>query len=114
MKTFIQKPGGFWWTQSVNSTLYAIREFSGALIFVWAFYYLLFLIFPTFFKPSVKEIVHLTGLAGACVHTLTWLLVMPKLLPFRLSKTAHILIFILLSFFWIGLSATLFYLLTTI
>ncbi len=107
MKTFEQKPGKYWWTQSPNSMVYAMREFSGVLIAIWAIYTLLFFAFPEFFKPTIKIFIEALGLAGAIIHTLTWLWAMPKLLPQKLSDSIHSLLFVLLIVVWLGLSSLL-------
>lgn len=107
MKTFEQKPGKFWWTQSPNYILYALREFSGVLIAIWAIYTTLVLIFPGFFAPTVITLITIIGLTGAIIHSLTWLWVMPKLLPQKLSGAVHLLIYFTLIIAWISLSALL-------
>lgn len=105
MKKHIQKFEKRWWMQSSNSIIYAIREYSSVLIMIWA-------IFTTFFfiiepKPLAKDIINTIGLTGAIIHTLTWLYVMPKLLPQKLSKNIHLFLYIILIIFFIGLSILL-------
>ncbi len=95
MKTFGQKPEKFWWTQSPNSMLYALREFSAVLITIWAVYTVALLVFPEFFKPAVKIIIETLGFTGAIIHSLTWFTVMPKLLPAQLSHVANVIIYLL-------------------
>lgn len=107
MKTFEQKPEKYWWTQSPNYTLYALREFSGILIAIWAIYTVLFFVFPEFFKPTATSIIHTLGLTGAIIHTLTWLWTMPKLLPQKISGAVNSLIYATLIMIWLGLSSLL-------
>jgi len=104
MEPFVQKPEKYWWNQSFNSRLYCIREYSSLLIATWAIYQLLTLLFHYDFLLKSNPIFTAIGLLGAIIHSITWLVVMPKLVPFKLTLTLHIILFIVLISIWVGFS----------
>lgn len=108
MKYYAQKPEKMWWTHSSNSVLYAVREYSAIPIATWALFTILFYLFPQSFSSLTKTIINVTGLIGALAHTITWLQVMPKLLPFTITKTVSRIIFGILIVIWLFLSDLIF------
>ncbi len=108
MKYFAQKPEKLWWTKSSNSILYAIREYSAVPIATWAIFTLLFYLFPENFNSFTRTLINSIGLIGALAHTISWLQVMPKLLPFKLTKFISTIIFGVLIIICIILSDLIF------
>lgn len=87
MKYLEQKPGHLWWTNNPRTVIYFIREFSAILILIWILGMLaLVFLFP---KNAGGIALFLTyvGLAGAVIHSVTWLAAMPQILPFKLDKS---------------------------
>ncbi len=108
MKYHTQKTEKLWWTKNSNTILYAVREYSALPIATWAIFTILFYIFPENFNSSTKTLINTIGLIGALAHTITWLQVMPKLLPFPITKTILKIIFGLLIIIWLILSDLIF------
>lgn len=122
MKYLHQQPGHFWWTRNPRYIIYFLREFSGVLIAIYILT-LLTLYAILFYKSTfigmtnhplygVAQSLHAAlngwigyvGLAGALIHTLTWLYVMPQLLPIKLSALQQKTAYILLIAAWLSLS----------
>lgn len=99
MKYLQQKPNHLWWTKNPRYFIYFLREFSGVLI---AFYILGILYF------GQSSWLTWIGLTGAIIHTLTWLYVMPRLLPFKLSKMQQKVAYVLFLGIWLAVSYGIF------
>ncbi|MBU0667878.1 hypothetical protein KJ951_02100 [Patescibacteria group bacterium] len=131
MKKLANTPAPDWWKEKPAYKIYYFREYSGILIAIWGLYWLWFIgaiifsrIILAYFPdidPVFKYILFIPlkyyflfnciGFIGAIIHTITWLGVMPEILPFNLSKKQRHLIFSLLILVWLGLSTLLFILL---
>lgn len=96
-----------WWRATDGYKTYHLREFSGILIAVWCLYYLNI---PTWFgltitNPWYGYMMNTLGLAGAVIHSSTWLSIMPKLTPFNLNAKQQQILFGILILVWLGVSA---------
>ena len=90
--------------------LYFLRELTGVFIAGWAIYFLTSAIFDptlTFLTTKIFRIVSFVGLAAAVFHTITWLWVTVQLAPVPLKKSTQILLFIILTHVWLGISYVL-------
>jgi fumarate reductase subunit C len=94
MKYLEQKPGHLWWADNRHAFLYFVREMSAVLILVWLLGTIILLLsFPA--SPPMNAALALTyvGFVGAIIHSVTWLAVLPKLLPFRLNEAQQAAVF---------------------
>ncbi len=128
MKKIQNKPGEKWWNEKPSYRLYYIREYSGILIALWALYWIGFSIAILIARILIEYLPETNtafghilflplkyyflftaiGLAGAVIHTITWLQSMPNIFPFRLSKFQKGVAFGVLILVWIGLSAVIY------
>jgi|WetSurMetagenome_2_1015567.scaffolds.fasta_scaffold913590_2 hypothetical protein len=96
MKYLQQKPGHFWWTRNPRTIAYFAREFSSFLILIWI---MGITIFPLVFGNMPKNLtIALTyaGLAGAILHSITWLRAIPTILPVKLSYRGQKIAFVVM------------------
>jgi fumarate reductase subunit C len=102
-----------WWTKKPAYIAFFVREISGLLIAIYILYLFIVSAYPSYLQTpeilkNIATPIQIIGLIGALIHTLTWLGVMPKILPLTLTekqeKTATILIFA----FWLIFSFFLF------
>lgn len=131
MKKLANTPTPGWWKEKPAYEIYYFREYSGILIAIWGLYWIWFIcailfsrIILTYF-PGIDTVFkyilfiplkyyslfNFIGFAGAIIHTITWLGVMPEILPFNLSGKQRHIAFAMLIIIWLGLSALLFILL---
>lgn len=113
MKTYTQKPESKWWRTNANYQLYALRESSAVFIALWAIFMVLRVTVQIPYIQTVLEKYDsaflLCGLFGALVHTITWLALIPKLLPLENKKILYNPFFIILLIIWISLSLLIIY-----
>jgi fumarate reductase subunit C len=118
MKYLEQKLSRTWWTKNIRYFLYFIREFSGVLIALFTISFIAIvsidqigtkfnlqnLQISGFLKSIPFQIIEYLGLAGAVIHTLTWLSVMPKISPIKLPETQQKIAYLALIAVWLGIS----------
>ncbi|HLG26076.1 MAG TPA: hypothetical protein VI588_04840 [Candidatus Gracilibacteria bacterium] len=63
-----------------------------------------------FFK--IGPAADILGIAGAVIHSVTWLIVMPKILPLKLTKKGETITFIVLIVMACGINTLLYTLIT--
>jgi len=121
LKYLEQKPGASWWTKNPRTTLYMIRELScvpiafatltlATVVILPVLAYSIFNSPPllnaanNFTQSDIFKVIMIIGLVGAVVHTLTWLSVMPQILPVKLPKPAQYIAYLIFLGIWLGLS----------
>ena len=107
MKYLEQKPGHFWWTRNPRTVLYLIRELSAVLILIWI---IGLIILTTFFHQNadlpktIALLLTYAGLAGAIIHSVTWLAAMPQILPLKLNKSQQKIAYAFLLILFIAIT----------
>lgn len=107
MKFQEQKLGHFWWKQNARYTVYIVRELSGVMIAIFiigAFIHSFVNMFGWIQTSVIPLWLSSIGMAGALIHTVTWLYVMPQLLPFKLTPFQQKIVYIIFLGIWLGLS----------
>lgn len=107
MKFQEQKLGHFWWKQNLRYTIYIVRELSGVMIaiFIFGMFIHSFLNSLGWIASSEAPFWLATiGMTGALIHTITWLYVMPQLLPFKLTPVQQKIVYVFLLGIWLALS----------
>jgi fumarate reductase subunit C len=108
MKYLEQKPGHFWWTRNARTMIYFIREFSAILILAsiigaTSIMFGLIKLTPEQYGNILLPLLYI-GLAGALIHSVTWLAAMPKILPFKLNKFQQKIAYIIFLAILIGIT----------
>ncbi len=124
MRQHDNKQEPLWWTKNITYVTYMVREGSSLLIGVYALFSILYiLLFYTPLETLAKwahpafdplyKVIAMIGLAGAIIHSITWLAVMPTILPLKMPKAAQYFITLCLIGLWLAgsyyLSKTLYY-----
>ena len=104
MKHFVQEQERFWWTKKTSYFTYFVREMSGALIALYVLTAIGHEAFSILLADNLQLAANLndfrhsfpyyaiqySGLAGELIHSISWLIIMPSISPFELSKKQQI------------------------
>ena len=83
-------PGRRWWAKTPTTLIYFIREINGILLGILAFAIIICTIIFQLTSANIDFIRNIfiwIFFAVACIHSITWFIALPKILPFELPPS---------------------------